>query len=115
MKLHSSSLQSSAFRHLLDLRNFELLCLFVTGNGECSGSSCICNDGFTGGACECPTDNSTCVRPETGLLCSGLGQCVCGLCLCDDYAENFGEFCEECLVSGRESPVMCGTLDSHSA
>ena len=32
-------------------------------------------------------------------VCSGEGRCVCGLCLCDDYSQRHGQYCEECGVS----------------
>lgn len=32
-------------------------------------------------------------------MCSGEGRCVCGLCLCDDYTQRHGQFCEDCGVS----------------
>ena len=32
-------------------------------------------------------------------MCSGEGSCVCGLCLCDDYTQRHGQYCEECGVS----------------
>lgn len=73
-----------------------------SGHGSCINSRCECDEGFTGGSCECTTNNSTCLRPgdeESGLLCSGVGECVCGVCICNDYGLNFGQFCEECVVS----------------
>lgn len=77
--------------------------LVRTGNGVCDeNSNCDCFDGFTGGVCDCTTDNSTCMGPGVMgevELCSGEGQCICGLCICNNYSVNFGNFCEQCLVS----------------
>ena len=67
------------------------------------GSECKCNEGYVGVSCECTTSNSSCIGPgqdgRNVSLCSGVGQCICGQCICDDYATNFGGLCEECLVS----------------
>lgn len=77
----------------------------LQGNGECNlNSGCDCFEGFTGGVCECTTANATCMRPgadprDEGELCSGEGQCICGSCVCNNYSMNFGQFCEDCLVS----------------
>ncbi len=72
------------------------------GNGECTNSRCECMDGYTGGACDCPTNTSSC-RPEGSsegmTLCSGVGECICGQCVCNNYSVNFGRFCEQCQVS----------------
>ncbi len=76
--------------------------MLTPGRGECINSVCQCDEEYTGGACECIRDNSTCVDPA-GLpgddLCSGAGQCQCGLCICNDYSLTFGQYCEECVVS----------------
>lgn len=82
-----------------------------SGHGSCINSRCECDDGFTGGACDCTRDNSTCVRPGdegSGALCSGQGECVCGVCICNDYGTNFGQYCEECVVSlyGEFKPTI---------
>ncbi|XP_064385860.1 integrin beta-1-like isoform X2 [Halichondria panicea] len=88
------------------------------GHGECINSVCQCNEQFTGGACECTLDNSTCMDPA-GIpgddLCSGEGECQCGLCICNDYSLTFGRYCEECVrcrtSCSRVSPcVRCSLL-----
>nr|XP_042896251.1 integrin beta-PS [Parasteatoda tepidariorum] len=69
--------------------------------GRCCGE-CICNQGWTGPACECKARNDTCIAPadiETGRFCSGRGDCVCGECQCyrDDERGHFGgPFCGDC-------------------
>ena len=92
-------------------RGDDVLACFYAGSGVCDvNSNCQCFDGFTGGVCDCPTSNSTCMNPgSTGEaeLCSGEGQCICGLCICNNYSVNFGAFCEECLVSAV-CPLKCG-------
>eukprot|EP00127_Corallochytrium_limacisporum_P006505 Clim_evm36s229 gene=Clim_evmTU36s229 len=47
---------------------------------------CVCEDGYEGVDCACNTgsgDNSECIDPDNGLVCSGRGTCVCGACECD--------------------------------
>ena len=31
-------------------------------------------------------------------MCSGAGGCRCGACVCNDYSERLGLFCEQCVV-----------------
>ena len=83
-----------------------------SGHGSCINSRCECDEEFTGGACDCMRDTSTCVRPgdegsSSSTLCSGQGDCVCGVCVCNDYGVSFGQYCEECVVSEK-----CYTLSS---
>ena len=92
----------------------EFILHFHLGHGSCINSRCECDEGFTGGACDCTKDNSSCVRPgdegSDAPLCSGQGDCVCGVCICNDYGVNFGQYCEECVVS--LSPLM--SVDNHN-
>ena len=44
------------------------------------------------------------------MVCSGAGDCVCGVCVCRDYGLNFGPFCDECIVSpqsGNKLTRLC--------
>lgn len=91
----------------LDMVKFDLFPF--SGHGSCINSRCDCNEDFTGGACECTRDNSTCLRSgdeESGVLCSGMGECVCGVCICNDYGLTFGQYCEECVVSSFDIIVL---------
>ncbi len=86
---------------MLRKEQFTFLDPFVLlGNGECINLQCVCGSTFSGRTCDCKNDNSTCIDPNgnPGELCSNVGQCVCGSCLCDDYVENRGQYCEECVV-----------------
>ena len=58
-----------------------------TGHGAYTCTSCECNEGRKGDKCQCDeienADNSACkVSNETDQICSGLGECVCGVCQC---------------------------------
>lgn len=78
------------------------------GNKVCSGETrgicdcgkCACFAGYTGDACECPDNNSTCIKASDSdkKVCSGRGECKCGKCQCkydDDYTYS-GQYCDEC-------------------
>lgn len=70
------------------------LFFFLTGRGACVLGECLCEDGWTGDGCGCPTSTAICQSPD-GLLCSGWGKCVCGKCMCED-SQHSGDFCERC-------------------
>lgn len=64
-----------------------------------------CDEGFTGQTCECKTQGrssqeleSRCRKDNSSVVCSGLGDCVCGQCVChaSDVPERrvYGQFCE---------------------
>lgn len=46
-------------------------------------------------------------------LCSGDGECQCGLCICNDYSLTFGRYCEECVVSGGHVITKTAHVNSH--
>ncbi len=74
------------------------------GDSECG--ICDCYDGYSGSMCECFQDgifsgidgrpsDIACHDPASfQQVCSGLGQCVCGACLCDDPARHYGRYCQ---------------------
>ncbi|XP_015275238.1 PREDICTED: integrin beta-2 [Gekko japonicus] len=64
-----------------------------------------CNPGFTGKNCDCETGGKssrelekTCRKDNASVICSGLGDCVCGQCAChtsdDPKKQIYGTFCE---------------------
>lgn len=64
-----------------------------------------CNSGYTGKNCECETKGKTskelegsCRKDNSSVICSGLGDCVCGQCVChtSDVPNKhiYGTFCE---------------------
>lgn len=64
------------------------LCEVVGTAGVCAGhgtcgcdGQCQCDNGWLPPYCECAA-NATCPLGTGGLLCSGLGTCVCGECQC---------------------------------
>jgi len=78
----------------------------ATGVAQCSPDkevTCTCFEGFKnppgGTDCSCPTDlkHQDCKDPKSGenstTLCSGKGECVCGLCECE--GEFAGEWCQK--------------------
>lgn len=72
---------------------------------ECNGNSLYCDCGkcqcmpeFTGETCECSTQQTNCISPDSnmsndgGKVCSGHGSCKCNQCECEE--KYFGKFCE---------------------
>ena len=49
-------------------------------NGVCECGVCVCKPGWTGPACDCRSSNDTCMPPNGGEICSGHGECECGVC-----------------------------------
>ncbi|CAG0892794.1 unnamed protein product [Cyprideis torosa] len=79
-------------------------------HGECVCGQCVCKPGWTGDACSCSMDTSGCQPPDGGSLCSGKGNCTCGVCECmETEAGKFsGKFCAECPTC----PGRCEELKS---
>nr|AVP12656.1 integrin beta 3 [Littorina littorea] len=63
--------------------------------GKCNCGTCQCLEGWEGDACDCSTDNSTCIA-SNGLLCNQKGSCDCGRCRCNATLKYMGPTCEEC-------------------
>ncbi|KRT78632.1 hypothetical protein AMK59_7947 [Oryctes borbonicus] len=75
----------------------------TTGDDICG--ICNCHEGFFGNTCECSlehsmatADESICKKdPSNEEVCSGLGICTCGKCVCEERpAPNqiYGKYCE---------------------
>ncbi|KRT82452.1 hypothetical protein AMK59_3281, partial [Oryctes borbonicus] len=83
---------------------------YVTNSSKCSSSGhevcgiCDCREGYFGSTCECnvktasTTDNTDCKKdPDLPEICSALGSCKCGKCVCDERPGDqliYGKFCE---------------------
>ncbi|XP_069841329.1 integrin beta-2 [Dendropsophus ebraccatus] len=90
---------------------------------------CSCKPGFLGKNCECEAGSKTsqqleqnCKKDNTSAVCSGVGECLCGQCICntiDDPAKKiYGPHCEcdnfscemfEGKVCAGEGTCSCGT------
>lgn len=88
------------------------------GRGRCEDGRCECDVGFSGLACECPEDTRGCIGPldNTTTMCSGVGDCVCNVCVCFNYTERLGRQCEMCgpcqqACSVLEPCIRCMLLD----
>lgn len=66
----------------------------LPGHGRCECRKCICDANYTGSACDCSLDTSTCLA-KNGQICNGRGTCECGICKCTD-AKFQGPTCEIC-------------------
>ncbi|XP_049602630.1 integrin beta-1-like [Syngnathus scovelli] len=64
------------------------------GHGRCECRVCVCDDNYTGSACDCSLDTSTCLA-NNGQICNGRGNCECGVCKCTDPKFQ-GRTCEIC-------------------
>ncbi|XP_061463592.1 integrin beta-2 [Rhineura floridana] len=76
-----------------------------SGHGKVDCGICRCSDGFTGKNCDCETGGKSskelekrCQKDNASVICSGLGDCVCGQCICHTDEESkkqiYGTFCE---------------------
>ncbi|NXA55522.1 ITB4 protein, partial [Nothocercus julius] len=61
--------------------------------GRCSKGACVCESGWEGPGCECPTSNDTCIDSRGGL-CNNHGRCECGRCICDTVSLYTSSTCE---------------------
>nr|CAA67357.1 integrin [Pacifastacus leniusculus] len=72
------------------------------GKGDLVCGVCACQEGYRGEVCQCSneySDNSEsdtllCMAKEGDKVCSGLGYCSCGLCICNDKPVVHGTYCE---------------------
>ena len=81
---------------------------------------CRCDAGYIGKNCECQTQGrssqeleGSCRRDNNSLICSGLGDCLCGQCVChqSDIPNKsiFGRFCEcDNVNCERYDGLVCG-------
>ncbi|NXX54571.1 ITB4 protein, partial [Scopus umbretta] len=61
--------------------------------GRCSKGACVCDSGWEGPGCECPTSNDTCIDSRGGI-CNNHGRCKCGRCICDKASLYTSSTCE---------------------
>ncbi|XP_028924941.1 integrin beta-2 [Ornithorhynchus anatinus] len=88
------------------------------GNVECG--ICRCDPGFVGKNCECETKGKSsqdlevsCKKDNNSVTCSGLGDCVCGQCICHTSdtpnKQIYGTFCEcDNVNCERYDMKVCG-------
>lgn len=75
-----------------------------TGHGTYECGTCVCDPGYLGLDCSCDKRDSpeaesylqNCTQPETGVVCSGRGECLCGQCICKQYPDRKidGQYCQ---------------------
>ena len=71
-----------------------LLGILCGGHGSCVCGACICDQGWSGTACDCFQSQDQCISEESGEICNNHGQCDCGGCKCDDGWT--GVHCDHC-------------------
>nr|XP_054766828.1 integrin beta-1-B-like [Lytechinus pictus] len=91
------------------------------GNGTLECGSCICNTGHYGRYCECSSDDPSledndapCRSPNTTIVCSGRGSCVCGNSYMKPKPTEIvsGPFCEcDNFNCDRYQGELCGGED----
>ncbi|XP_078010704.1 integrin beta-2 isoform X2 [Phascolarctos cinereus] len=81
---------------------------------------CRCDPGHIGKTCECQTHGKSsqelegnCRKDNSSVLCSGLGDCICGLCTChiSDVPNKliYGKYCEcDNVNCERYDSQLCG-------
>lgn len=91
------------------------------GSMECG--ICRCDAGYIGKNCECQTQGrssqeleGSCRKDNNSIICSGLGDCICGQCLChtSDVPNKkiFGQFCQcDNVNCERYDGKVCGGDD----
>ncbi|KAI4464729.1 integrin beta subunit [Holotrichia oblita] len=91
-------------------------------NGDEICGVCSCYDGYFGSTCECnaqtvsPNDTNHCMRdPTKSEICSGLGTCKCGTCICEKRPSPYliyGKYCEcDNFSCKREHGELCNGPD----
>uniref|UniRef100_A0A2I3G637 Integrin beta n=1 Tax=Nomascus leucogenys TaxID=61853 RepID=A0A2I3G637_NOMLE len=90
------------------------------GQGFLECGICRCDTGYIGKSCECQTQGrssqeleGSCRKDNNSMVCSGLGDCVCGQCLCHasdvQGKQIYGQYCECDTVScERHNGQVCG-------
>ncbi|XP_067595758.1 integrin beta-2 isoform X1 [Pseudorca crassidens] len=106
------------------------------GRGSMECGVCRCDAGYIGKNCECQTQGrssqeleGSCRKDNGSIICSGLGDCICGQCVChtSDVPNKkiYGQFCEcdnvnceryDGQVCGGEKRGLCfcGTCRCHN-
>lgn len=79
-----------------------------------------CNSGYAGKNCECQTQGpssqdleGSCRKDNSSIMCSGLGDCICGQCECHTSdipnKEIYGQYCEcDNVNCERYDGQVCG-------
>ena len=66
--------------------------MFGAAHGTCKCNECICDDGWSGTSCECPTSTDKCINPDVDgnstEVCSGNGDCLCNKCQCHSNKDS---------------------------
>ncbi|XP_075846270.1 integrin beta-4 isoform X3 [Microtus pennsylvanicus] len=80
--------------------------------GDFMCGHCVCNEGWSGKACNCSTgslsDTQPCLREGEDKPCSGRGECQCGRCVCYGEGRYEGDFCEyDNFQCPRTSGFLC--------
>ncbi|OCT62976.1 integrin beta-4 isoform X1 [Xenopus laevis] len=93
---HSESPSQQFQGEFCQFNNFQCprsLGYMCNDRGRCHMGSCVCDAGWEGESCQCPTSNQTCLD-RNGGLCSNRGKCVCGRCQCDIVSQYTDATCE---------------------
>ncbi|OXB81117.1 UNVERIFIED_CONTAM: hypothetical protein H355_005047 [Colinus virginianus] len=75
--------------------------------GRCSKGACVCESGWEGPGCECPTSNDTCIDSRGGI-CNNQGRCECGRCICNQASLYTSSTCEISYSLGYQA--MCESI-----
>ncbi|XP_072208147.1 integrin beta-4 isoform X2 [Excalfactoria chinensis] len=75
--------------------------------GRCSKGACVCESGWEGPGCECPTSSDTCIDSRGGI-CNNQGRCECGRCICDKASLYTSSTCEISYSLGFQA--MCESI-----
>lgn len=77
-----------------------------SGHGYCVCAKCLCQEAWTGDACECKTSPDSCLAPN-GMICNGRGTCQCGICKCSPEFGYTGPTCDICPTC----PSQCSQME----
>ncbi|XP_031220687.1 integrin beta-2-like protein [Mastomys coucha] len=90
------------------------------GKGALECGICRCNSSYVGKNCECQLQGrssqdleGSCRKDNSSIVCSGLGDCICGQCVChtSDTPNNviYGRYCEcDNVNCERYDGQVCG-------
>ncbi|XP_022079796.1 integrin beta-1-like [Acanthaster planci] len=70
-------------------------------NNKTGLNYCECKKGWSGSNCGCEINSLNCRSPN-GLVCSNVGVCECGKCICNDTRKYFGKTCDTCKGCPQE-------------
>lgn len=76
---------------------------------------CICDANYTGSACDCSLDTSTCLAANK-QICNGRGTCECGVCKCTNpkFQGPTCEICPTCpgVCAEHKECVQCRAFET---